>query len=105
MTDDLQSYFEAGEPLPATDPGFRLEVMSRVARRRFWLTLAARAGAALLLALVLSALWPAIDAVIRRLGDISAELTAPVSTIALTLVALAVLTYAARWASTIRIRR
>ncbi len=106
MTDELQPFFDAGsDAVPPVDPGFRLALMERVARRRFYISLALEAGAALLAGLVLMAAWPALNAFALQFGALSAQLTGPVSTIAVTLVALAVLTYAARWVSTIRMRR
>ena len=60
-TDDrLRALFAADEP-PARDPAFSAAVMEAVMRRRFLLDMALLAGATAVGALVLWALWPAIQ--------------------------------------------
>lgn len=101
MTDDpLKQMFEedarggdAPVPasfVPATDPAFRLEVMSRIATRRFYISLAQRAGLALILTLIIVAIWPAV-------ALISVSISSAMLLGLATLAALGTLAFAAHW--------
>ena len=87
MSDDmnaderLAAFFEADEA-PAVDPGFRTEVMEKVARRRFNIELAVVLLACLLAAAALAAFAPALTPyLVSLLGAVEAP--------AITLVAIA----------------
>jgi hypothetical protein len=57
--DPLKAMFEAGEA-PETDPGFRMDVMTRVSYRRLWLETMQRIGLFLLLGIAGLLAAPAI---------------------------------------------
>jgi hypothetical protein len=70
MTDPdrlLADLWAADEP-PARDPGFVLQVIERVERRRLWLELGGLVSTAFAAGLALWALAPAIDLAVRRLA-------------------------------------
>ena len=101
MTDDpLKQLFEddsvrsdaatSAAFVPATDPAFRLEVMSRVAHRRFLFSLAQRGGIALLLALIFLTIWPV-------LAGLSTSLNHALLLGAVTLTLMGAVAFGANW--------
>jgi hypothetical protein len=67
QTDPLAAFFQAGE-VPSVDPGFRIEVMEAVARRRFRIGLAVRAAVLAGLVVLAGLLMPVIDQLAVSLG-------------------------------------
>ena len=66
-TDPLAAFFQAGE-VPSVDPAFRIDVMEAVARRRFRIGLAIRAGVLAGLVVLAGLLMPVVDHIAVSLG-------------------------------------
>lgn len=67
--DPLKAMFEAGEA-PVTDPGFRMDVMTRVSYRRLWIEMAQRVGLFVLLGIAGLLAAPAVSEALALPGHI-----------------------------------
>lgn len=85
--DPLQAYFRAGD-VPASDPGFRLDVMEAVATRRFRLELAQRMAAVALVVVMALLLAPVVG---NLLDPFTRLFDAGLATVALLLAVMAAL--------------